>query len=282
MISLSEADFHRMYVYIQKHYGIDLSKKKQLIVSRLSNTLAKMGYTDFTKYVDDLVSSRRPEMVTDMLNKLTTNYTYFMREEEHFNYLYQTVLPDLAKKHAHDKVLSIWSAGCSSGEEPYTISMYLKDFFGSQASAWDTRILATDISQSILDTAQHPSYHEESLARVPSSWKHKYFVKNGSGSYTIAPVIRENVIFRPFNLMDSIQFKRPFDIIFCRNVMIYFDRISREKLIKQLERCLSPGGYLLVGHAELLSREETRLEAVFPAVYKKPVKENEDRGGLYG
>ena len=282
MISLSEADFHRMYVYIQKHYGIDLSKKKQLIVSRLSNTLAKMGYTDFTRYVDDLVSSRRPEMVTDMLNKLTTNYTYFMREEEHFNYLYQTVLPDLAKKHAHDKVLSIWSAGCSSGEEPYTISMYLKDFFGSQASAWDTRILATDISQSILDTAQHPSYHEESLARVPSSWKHKYFVKNGSGSYTIAPVIRENVIFRPFNLMDSIQFKRPFDIIFCRNVMIYFDRISREKLIKQLERCLSPGGYLLVGHAELLSREETRLEAVFPAVYKKPVKENEDRGGLYG
>ena len=131
MISLSEADFHRMYVYIQKHYGIDLSKKKQLIVSRLSNTLAKMGYTDFTRYVDDLVSSRRPEMVTDMLNKLTTNYTYFMREEEHFNYLYQTVLPDLAKKHAHDKVLSIWSAGCSSGEEPYTISMYLKDFFGS-------------------------------------------------------------------------------------------------------------------------------------------------------
>ena len=158
MISLSEADFRRMYVYIQKHYGIDLSKKKQLIVSRLSNTLAKMGYTDFTKYVDDLVSSRRPEMVTDMLNKLTTNYTYFMREEEHFNYLYQTVLPDLAKKHAHDKVLSIWSAGCSSGEEPYTISMYLKDFFGSQASAWDTRILATDISQSILDTAQPVSY----------------------------------------------------------------------------------------------------------------------------
>ena len=269
MISLSEADFHRMYVYIQKHYGIDLSKKKQLIVSRLSNTLAKMGYTDFTRYVDDLVSSRRPEMVTDMLNKLTTNYTYFMREEEHFNYLYQTILPDLAKKHAHDKVLSIWSAGCSSGEEPYTISMYLKDFFGSQASAWDTRILATDISQSILDTAQHPSYHEESLARVPSSWKHKYFVKNGSGSYTIAPVIRENVIFRPFNLMDSIQFKRPFDIIFCRNVMIYFDEESRKKLVENLYRALKPEGYLFVGHTELLPRNHELFEYVCPAVYRK-------------
>lgn len=115
-------------MFISKNIMGLTCQKKQLIVSRLSNTLAKMGYTDFTKYVDDLVSSRRPEMVTDMLNKLTTNYTYFMREEEHFNYLYQTVLPDLAKKHAHDKVLSIWSAGCSSGEEPYTISMYLKDF----------------------------------------------------------------------------------------------------------------------------------------------------------
>ena len=269
MISLSEADFHRMYVYIQKHYGIDLSKKKQLIVSRLSNTLAKMGYTDFTRYVDDLVSSRRPEMVTDMLNKLTTNYTYFMREEEHFNYLYQTVLPDLAKKHAHDKVLSIWSAGCSSGEEPYTISMYLKDFFGCQASAWDTRILATDIAQSLRDTAQHPSYHEESLARVPSSWKHKYFVKNGSGSYTIAPVIRENVIFRPFNLMDSIQFKRPFDIIFCRNVMIYFDMPTKDALVRRFFQATVPGGYLFIGHSESLSKENCPYNYIVPAIYRR-------------
>lgn len=227
MISLSEADFHRMYVYIQKHYGIDLSKKKQLIISRLSNTLAKMGYTDFTRYVDDLVSSRKPEMVTDMLNKLTTNYTYFMREEEHFNYLYQTVLPDLAKKHAHDKVLSIWSAGCSSGEEPYTISMYLKDYFGSQASAWDTRILATDISQNILD------------------------------------------IFRPFNLMAPIQFKRPFDIIFCRNVMIYFDMPTKDALVRRFYQATVPGGYLFIGHSESLGKENCPYNYIVPAIYRR-------------
>ncbi|MEY8395349.1 protein-glutamate O-methyltransferase CheR [Lachnospiraceae bacterium 45-P1] len=269
MLSLSEADFQRMYVYIQKHYGIDLSQKKQLIVSRLSNTLAKMGYANFTKYVDDLVSSRKPEMVTDMLNKLTTNYTYFMREEEHFDYLNKTVLPELAKKHAHDKVLSIWSAGCSSGEEPYTISMYLKEFFGSQASAWDTRILATDISQNILDAAQHPSYHEESLARVPSAWKHKYFVKDGTGSYTIAPVIRQNVIFRTFNLMDPIQFKRRFDLIFCRNVMIYFDMPTKEALIRRFYQATVPGGYLFIGHSESLSKENCPYDYIVPAVYRR-------------
>ena len=105
-----------------------------------------------------------------MLNKLTTNYTYFLREEAHFQFLQNTVLPDLAKKHARDKTLSIWSAGCSSGEEPYTISMYLKEFFGSQANSWDTRILATDISQQILNKARNPVYREESLERLSSSW----------------------------------------------------------------------------------------------------------------
>lgn len=147
--------------------------------------------------------------------------------------------------------------------------MYLKDFFGSQASAWDTRILATDISQSILDTAQHPSYHEESLARVPSSWKHKYFVKNGSGSYTIAPVIRENVIFRPFNLMDSIQFKRPFDIIFCRNVMIYFDMPTKDALVRRFFQATVPGGYLFIGHSESLSKENCPYNYIVPAIYRR-------------
>ena len=117
MLSLSEHDFQRLYTYIKKNYGIDLSKKKQLIVSRLSNTLSSKGFKDFTAYVDEILSGRDPEMVTTMLNKLTTNYTYFLREEEHFQYFWDIILPDLEKKHAKDKNLAIWSAGCSSGEE---------------------------------------------------------------------------------------------------------------------------------------------------------------------
>ena len=140
MLTLTDSDFQNLYTYIKKNYGIDLSKKKQLIVSRLSNTLAAQGFSDFTSYVKDITSGRDPEMVTAMLNKLTTNYTYFLREEAHFQYFQDVVLPDLAKKHAQDKSLAIWSAGCSSGEEPYTISIYLKEFLGAQASQWDTRI----------------------------------------------------------------------------------------------------------------------------------------------
>ena len=181
MLTLTDKDFQRLYTYIKKNYGIDLSKKKQLIVSRLSNTLTAQGFKDFTAYVDHILSGRDSEMVTAMLNKLTTNYTYFLREEAHFKYLWDVVLPDLAKKHAKDKNLAIWSAGCSSGEEPYTISMYLKEYFGAQASQWDTRILATDISQKILNSAITASYNEESMAALPATWKQKYFVKKEIG-----------------------------------------------------------------------------------------------------
>ncbi len=195
MLTLTDKDFQRLYSHIKQHYGIDLSKKKQLIVSRLSHTLSSQGYGDFTAYVDDIISGRDPDMVTAMLNKLTTNYTYFLREEDHFKYLWDVVLPELEQKHARDKVLCIWSAGCSSGEEPYTISMYLKEYFGAKASQWDTRLLATDISQKILNTAITASYNDESLSSLPATWKQKYFVKKQGGGYTVSPAIRQNVIF---------------------------------------------------------------------------------------
>ena len=269
MLTLTDADFHRLYTYIKKNYGIDLSKKKQLIVSRLTNTLTAQGYTSFAQYVDEILSGKDKDMVTSMLNKLTTNYTYFLREEAHFKYLWDTVLPVLSKRHERDKVLSIWSAGCSSGEEPYTISMYLKEFFGAQSHSWDTRILATDISQQILNTARNPVYHEESLERLPASWKQKYFVKEKDGSYTIAPAIKQNVIFQTFNLMDSIRFRRPFDLIFCRNVMIYFDQPTKDALVRRFYDATVPGGYLFIGHSEGLNKADCPYQYIMPATYQK-------------
>ena len=269
MLTLTDEDFHRLYTYIKKNYGIDLGKKRQLIVSRLSNMLTANGYTSFKPYVDEIISGQNRDMVTSMLNKLTTNYTYFMREEAHFNYLKDTVLPNLARAHERDRVLSIWSAGCSSGEEPYTISMYLKEFFGSQASCWDTRVLATDISQQILNTAQNPTYQEESLGRVPESWKQKYFVKTGGGSYCIAPAIKQNVIFRTFNLMEPIRFRRPFDLIFCRNVMIYFDQPTKVDLVRRFYNATVPGGYIFLGPTESLNKTECPYHYLMPAIYRK-------------
>ncbi len=269
MLTLSEKDFIRLYQYIKQHYGIDLSKKKQLIVSRLSTTLSKEGYSSFTAYIDDITAGRRPELITPMLNKLTTNYTYFLRERNHFDYMMSTVLPYLVRKHERDKVLSIWSAGCSSGEEPYTISMYLKEFLGAQAPYWDTRILATDISQQILNSAQNPSYEEESLKDVSPSWRRKYFLSRSDGTWTVAPSIQKNVIFRPFNLMEPIHFKRNFDLIFCRNVMIYFDQNTKDNLVRRFYDVTLPGGYLFIGHSESITKTTCPYQYIMPAIYRK-------------
>jgi chemotaxis protein methyltransferase CheR len=269
MVTLTDEDFTRLYKYIQKNYGIDLSKKKQLIISRLSNTLTADGYTSFHDFVEVVLSGRDKDTTVAMLNKLTTNYTYFLREKEHFDFLEQTILPELKIKHAKDKCLSIWSAGCSSGEEPYTISMYLKEFFGTQANEWDLRILASDISQNILNSAMNPTYGEDSLAKLPPSWQKKYFTKKPDGTYTIGKTIRDNVIFRTFNLMDEIHWKRPFDLIFCRNVMIYFDQPTKEALVRRFYNVTEPNGYLFIGHSEGLNKATCPYKYLMPAIYQK-------------
>lgn len=271
MTTLSEEDFQRLYHYIQSNYGIDLSKKKQLIVSRLTSSLEANGYNSFQEYVNDIVGGRRQDLVPPMLNKLTTNYTYFLREEAHFNFLRSTVLPQLAQKHRADKSIAIWSAGCSSGEEPYTISIYLKEYFGMDADQWDTRVLATDISQNVLNTAMNPTYNEDQLSMIPDPWKKKYFAKRPDGTYTVSKQIRDNVIFRPFNLMDPIHFRRPFDLIFCRNVMIYFNQETKDALVNRFFNATVSGGYLFIGHSEGLNKQTCPYNYLMPAIYQKRV-----------
>lgn len=269
MLTINENDFQRLVQFVQKNYGIDLSKKKHLITGRLSNTILSMGFSTFQDYVDYLIKNKKPEDLELMLNKLTTNYTYFMRERAHFDYLTDVILPYLmsVKK---DKVLSIWSAGCSSGEEPYTISMLLKEYLGSKASMWDTRVLATDISQNALRAASNAVYEESGLKDLPQGWKTKYFRQtNQPGVYTVSPEIKSNVIFRTFNLMDPIRFRLNFDVIFCRNVMIYFDQPTKEALVNRFYHATNPGGYLLIGHSESLNKDTTPYKYLKPATYRK-------------
>lgn len=269
MLTLSQQDFTRLVQFVKKNYGIDLSKKMQLIMGRLSNTIITMGYSSFTEYIDHITSSKNPTDLEVMLNKLTTNYTYFMREEAHFNFFRDTILPYLLST-KKNKVLSIWSAGCSSGEEPYTISMLLKESLGAQAALWDTRVLATDISQNALNAAKQAVYDEESLKNLSPSWKSKYFVKTAEpGIYSVSPAIKSNVIFQTFNLMDPIRFRLKFDVIFCRNVMIYFDQNTKDGLIQRFYDAAAPGGYLLIGHSETINKEKTPFKYIMPATYRK-------------
>ena len=268
-ISISDRDFHLLVDVIHKNFGIDLSKKKTLITSRLSHSLRQRGYTEMAPFLEHLFSTKDPDDLELILNKLTTNYTYFLRETDHFTYFQNKILPELAEKHKRDKVLSIWSAGCSSGEEPYTLSIYLKEFFGSQASQWDTRILATDISQQALAKAQKGLY--QMPADMSDAWVRRYFTKDrASGLYQVAPSIRNNVIFRPFNLMDPIHFRIQFDVIFCRNVMIYFDQPTRDALVRRFWEAMRPGptAYFFISHSESLGQTPL-VRLVAPSIYQK-------------
>lgn len=265
-MTISTADFQRLVKFIQGNYGIDLSKKQQLITGRLSPALRQRGYKSFTDFVDHLLKNKEDEEVTLVINKLTTNYTFFMREQDHLDYFYKNIIPAIVQRHQRDKSLAIWSAGCSSGEEPYNLSMYLLDYLGSQASQWDTRILATDISAQAMATAKRGVY--ELPDTMPAEWKRKYFTPGQNGTYTVTPQLRNNVIFQPFNLMDPIQFKRKFDVIFCRNVMIYFDQPTKDALVRRFYDATVPGGYFLISYSENLSANSP-YRRIAPATFQK-------------
>ena len=267
ILDISDADFMRLVTFIKSNYGINLIQKRQLITSRLASLLNEQGYTSFTPFVDKLIQERNPTQVEQVLNRLTTNYTYFMREEEHFRFFEKVVLPELIRKHQRDKVLSIWSAGCSSGEEPYNISMYIKEFLGPEAPKWDTRILATDISQKVLAAAKRGVY--ELPDNMPDNFRKKYFTPvKGTDQYQVAPVIKENVIFQTFNLMDPIKFRLKFDVIFCRNVMIYFDQPTKDALVRRFHDATVPGGYLMIGHSENLGKDMP-YRTVAPSTFQR-------------
>ena len=201
-----------------------------------------------------------------MLNRLTTNYTFFMRETEHFDFFTRVILPDLVRKHQSRKTMAIWSAGCSSGEEPYNLSMYIKDYLGAQARFWDTRILATDISQKALANAKKGIY--ELPDTLPPAWRKKYFTRVEGTRYAVSKEIRDNVIFQTFNLMDPIKFRVKFDVIFCRNVMIYFDQPTKDALVRRFYDATVPGGYLMISHSENLSKDAP-YRTVAPSTFQK-------------
>ena len=269
MMQLSDSDFKRLVSFIKSTYGIDLTQKRQLIVGRLSNTIVSMGYSSFSDYIDHILTKKNPGDMELMLNKLTTNYTYFYREGDHFDYFRDEVLPYLEET-KKNRVLSIWSAGCSSGQEPYTLSMLLKEHFGRKVPQWDTRVLATDISQNALKSAMQGVYDEESLSALPADWKMKYFKKTTEpGVFQVSDDLKKNVVFRTFNLMDPIRFKLKFDVIFCRNVMIYFDQPTKDALVQRYYDATVDGGYLFIGHSESLNRSATSYKYIMPAAYRK-------------
>lgn len=265
---ITDSDFQHIVAYMQKNYGIDLSQKRVLVGGRLENYLARNGYNSCAEYMAKVEHNPSGPEATDIVNALTTNHTYFMREFEHMEYLRQVVLPKLKVKEAARKDLRIWSAASSTGEEPYTIAMVLQDFFGLE-HGWDTKILATDISTKVLQHAQQGKYLAEQIEPLPEKWKRRFLDKLNEDEYQFKKELRNEVIFRQFNLMNPLPFRRPFHVVFLRNVMIYFDEPTKLQLLRKIYDHMEPGGYLFIGTTEALNRKGTAFKYIEPSIYQK-------------
>lgn len=270
MVKISHEEFKMFATYIKEQYGIYLKEeKKDLLVGRLHHILDKMEMKNFTQYYKHLMSDSSGEATNLFIDRITTNHTYFMREASHFQCLMEEILPYWTGR-ITDRDLRIWCAACSSGEEAYTIAMVINDFLGKEKVFWDAKILATDLSKQILDKAQSGVYKKEDVMKLPIPWQKEYFNPISNQLFAVDPILKKEVIFRQFNLMTTqYPFKRKFHIIFCRNVMIYFDEETRRKVLSKFYEALEPGGYLLIGKSESLGTGCSGFRYVHPSIYQK-------------
>ncbi|MEG2000367.1 MAG: protein-glutamate O-methyltransferase CheR [Evtepia sp.] len=267
MVHITDPEFEALISFVYKKYGLDLSKKRQLIEGRLSHTLKTKGFSNFGSYLRMVKADQQGDELHLFLNKITTNHSYFARENEHFDFLTNVALPQLEKTRRND--LRIWSAGCSAGQEAYNIAMVIDQYFGPRKILWDTTILATDISTQALAKAKEGIYTENIINGLPLTWRSKYFTKCSDDAYQVTDRIRKEVVFRLGNLMEPFDFKKPFDIIFCRNVMIYFDAVTSARLIDKFYQATAMGGYLFIGHSESIQKDQTQYTYLRPATYQK-------------
>lgn len=265
---MSDEEFRLYQKLIYDVVGINFTEnKKQLLVSRLRKRLEAQGIGSYAEYRKFVVDPHNSDEFVQMINVISTNKTDFFREPQHFEFLKAHVYPNLGKKNK----IRIWSAASSSGEELYTLAITLLEAISSVRGK-DVKILGTDISTKVLDEAEQGVYSEESVAPIPDPLLKKYFLKGQgrwAGHYLVREELKELISFRRLNLMQPFPLKGLFDFIFCRNVMIYFDKPTREELVGKLAHQLQPGGYLFIGNAESLSGLKTSLKYVQPAIYQR-------------
>lgn len=279
---LKTADFKRIGEIVYQSCGINLtSGKEELVRSRLIKRLRALNLPSYSEYLQHVVGDSSGHELRIMIDCLTTNKTSFFRENQHFDYLRTRILPAIKKR---DRGVRIWSAGCSSGEEPYTIAMLLSEEISDIEHA-NVKVLATDISERVLAKARAGEYEKETVQDIPAGHLAKYFtaVKTSSGrTYTVQNNIKKLVSFARLNLMDRWPMKGPFDVIFCRNVMIYFDAVTQRNLVQRFHDLLMPGGHLLVGHSESLVANSAGFKYVQPATYVKQAADAQGSASVNG
>jgi chemotaxis protein methyltransferase CheR len=271
--TMTDDDFIRLSSFIQTELGIKMPyPKKVMLQCRLQKRLRDLNIPSFGEYLEYVFSNegRKQEMVK-MIDLVTTNKTDFFREPSHFDYMKDVVLPELCNLR-QKRPIKIWSAACSSGEEPYTIAIIMQDYFENQSEI-DFEIFGTDISTRILEKAALGIYSAERIAGIPERILHKYFMRSKNPenkTVRLVPEIRSRVAFQKMNLMDdSYDVKTEFDIIFCRNVLIYFDRETQHRVINKLVSRLRYDGYFFLGHSESITNMRVPLRQIKPTIFRK-------------
>lgn len=270
---MTQKEFERFGEFIQSEFGIKMpAGKKTMLESRLNKRLRTLNMSSYQEYKDYLFSLKGLEVeMPHLVDAVTTNKTEFFREGQHFELLFNELLPHWLEQKGQRASLTAWSAGCSNGKEPYSLAMVLNEFAES-APGFDYQILGTDISRQVLQEAERAVYSEDAVQSIPYQLKKKYLLRSKDRKkqlVRIVPELRSKVSFRELNLMQEVSFREKMDIIFCRNVIIYFERPVQEQLFGKLCSCLEQGGYLFIGHSETLSGMDLPLKQVRPTVYQR-------------
>ncbi len=268
----TEKDFERLRELIHHHTGIRMAdNRRDLIYGRLSRRLRKLGLHSFSHYCRIIEQGEDQEELEAFRNAVTTNLTAFFREAHHFDYLAEELLPRLVEQKRVDRSLRIWSAGCSTGEEPYTLAMVVRESL-PDIHAWDVRILATDIDSNVLEKAQRGVYEIQAIERVLGPRLRRWFLR-GTGPFEgkakVKPELQELIRFRKVNLMEGWPMQGAFDLILCRNVLIYFDQPTQRKLFDRFASILHPQGHLFIGHSESPLDLTDRFELIGKSIYRR-------------
>ncbi len=272
LMPITDAEFRKIRDLVHARFGIFLTdQKRSLVVGRLQKLVRELSLPNFEAYYEHVRHDPTGASLAELVNRISTNHTFFFREKEHFDFLAERALPEvcdgLRKRGDHD--LRLWCAGCSSGEEAYTLAMLVQGYLGQERGQWQAGLLATDISAKVLRVAIAGRYAKDRVAQLPPKLQ-RHFVDAGGEMVEASAQLKREITFRRFNLMNAqFPFKRPFHVIFCRNVMIYFDQPSRDALVQRFYDHMAPGGYFFIGHSESLGRTRTPFKYVVPSVYRK-------------
>ncbi len=271
---MSERDLARIRDFIRSELGISLGEEKAaLLRARLRDIFAKRGFSSMGEYADWLIDVRERAGLSELADAISTNHTFFYRESEHFEHLENVSLPEWIERQRvkNDFDLRVWCAAASTGEEPYTLGMILEELVGDAVAPWKAGVLGTDVCQDVLERARRGVYAEEAVQKLPQRWVTRFFEKGDPCELVVRPDLRRAMTFRRLNLLrHPFPFRTKFHVVFCRNVMIYFDSDLRHRIADRIYDSMEHGGYLYLGLSETLNRGESRFEFVAPGIFRKP------------